>query len=58
MTDIVEKNVSVIKRHDITLYGGNQQYEVVLRPLTDEHLPALYNGMRTPRCFIGQRVMT
>ena len=48
MTDIVEKNVSVIKRHDITLYGGNQQYEVVLRPLTDEHLPVLYQWNADP----------
>lgn len=31
----------VIKSHDITLYGGNN-YEIVLKPLSDEHLPLLY----------------
>lgn len=31
----------IIKSHDITLYGGNE-YDIVLRPLSDEHLPLLY----------------
>ncbi len=38
----------VIQSHDITLYGGNGNYDVVLRPLTDEHLPLLYKWMADP----------
>lgn len=34
--------MSIIKTHDITLYGGNDTYKIVLRPLSDEHLPYLY----------------
>ncbi len=33
--------MSIIKTHDITLYGGNDE-EIVLRPLSDKHLPLLY----------------
>lgn len=33
--------MSIIKTHDITLYGGND-IDVVLRPLCDAHLPLLY----------------
>lgn len=33
--------MSVIKTHDITLYGGNN-ISIVLRPLCDDHLPYLY----------------
>ena len=32
--------MSIIKTHDITLYGGNDR-DIVLRPLCDEHLPLL-----------------
>lgn len=34
--------MSIIKTHNITLYGGNEIYKIVLRPLSDEHLPLLY----------------
>jgi len=34
--------MSIIKSHDITLYGGNDEYDIILRPLSDEHLPLLY----------------
>lgn len=33
--------MSIIKTHDITLYGGSKN-RIVLRPLCDEHLPFLY----------------
>lgn len=31
--------MSIIREHDITLYGSN---DVILKPLTDNHLPLLY----------------
>ena len=34
--------MSIIKLHSITLYGGNEEYKIALRPLSDEHLPYLY----------------
>lgn len=34
--------MSIITPHTIKLYGGNEQYEIVLCSLTDEHLPYLY----------------
>lgn len=40
--------MSIIRTHDITLLGGNDQYEIVLRPLTDEHLPYLYKWASDP----------
>jgi len=40
--------MSIIKSHDIILYGGNNQYEIVLRPLTDEDLPYLYKWNSDP----------
>lgn len=33
--------MQVIKSHDITLCGGNDK-RIVLKPLSDEHLPFLY----------------
>lgn len=39
--------MSVIKSHDITLYGGNK-HEIILRPLSDEHLPLLYKWNADP----------
>jgi len=33
--------MSIIKTHDVTLYGGND-VDIVLRPLCDDHLPLLY----------------
>ena len=34
--------VKQYKSHDITLCGGNDEYKVMLCPLSDEHLPYLY----------------
>ena len=34
--------MSIIKSHDVTLYGGNEKYDIILKPLCDEHLPLLY----------------
>ena len=40
--------MSVIQSHHITLYGGNDAYKVILRPLSDEHLPYLYKWNSDP----------
>lgn len=40
--------MSIIKTHDVTLYGGNAQYQIVLRPLSDEYLPDLYRWNADP----------
>ncbi|GHU78822.1 hypothetical protein FACS1894191_0310 [Clostridia bacterium] len=40
--------MSVITTHDTTLYGGNDEYGIVLRPLCDEHLPLLYKWSADP----------
>ncbi len=37
-----------IIQHDVTLYGGNDAYQIVLRPLSDEHLPYLYQWNADP----------
>ncbi len=37
--------MSIIQTHDITLYGGSG---IVLRPLSDEHLPYLYKWCADP----------
>lgn len=39
--------MSIIKNHDITLYGGNG-IDIILRPLCDEHLPLLYKWCADP----------
>ena len=39
--------MSIIKTHDVTLYGGNEE-DIVLRPLRDEHLPLLYRLNAAP----------
>jgi len=40
--------MSIIKTHDITLHGGNCN-AIVLRPLSDEHLPLLYQWNSDPK---------
>lgn len=40
--------MSIIKSHDVTLYGGNDAYRIILRPLSDEHLPYLYKWNSNP----------
>lgn len=39
--------MSIIKTHDITLYGGSGS-DIVLRPLCDDHLPYLYKWCADP----------
>ena len=34
--------MSIIKSHDIILYGSTGNYDIIMRPLCDEHLPFLY----------------
>jgi RimJ/RimL family protein N-acetyltransferase len=34
--------MNIITSHNITLYGGTSEHRIILRPLTDEHLPFLY----------------
>ena len=46
-TDKKEPYVSVIKAHATTLYGGTK-HDIVLRPLSDEHLPLLYKWNADP----------
>ena len=40
--------MSIIKTHDVTLYGGTGEYDVILRPLCDDHLPLLYKWNADP----------
>lgn len=40
--------MSAIKIHDVTLHGGNEKYNIILRPLSDEHLPYLYKWNSDP----------
>lgn len=40
--------MSIIRSHDIILHGGNDMYKVILRPLSDEHLPYLYKWNSDP----------
>lgn len=40
--------MSIIKQHNITLSGGNTEYHILLKPLTDEHLPYLYRWNADP----------
>lgn len=47
-----------IIQHDLTLYGGNDAYQIVLRPLSDEHLPYLYQWNADPEVLIGRKETT
>lgn len=40
--------MSIIKTHDVTLYGSTGEYDIILRPLCDEHLPLLYKWCANP----------
>lgn len=40
--------MSIIKTHNITLYGGTDDIDIVLRPLCDEHFPLLYKWNADP----------
>jgi len=40
--------MSIIKTHDVTLYGSTGDYKIVLRPLCDDDLPLLYKWGADP----------
>ena len=40
--------MSIIKTHDITLYGSAGEYDIILRPLCDDHLPLLHKWNADP----------
>ena len=40
--------MSIIRSHNITLFGGNEAYKIALRPLSDAHLPYLYQWNADP----------
>ena len=40
--------MSIIKPHNVILYGGNDTYKIVLRPLSDKDLPYLYKWNSDP----------
>lgn len=40
--------MSIIKTHNITLYGKTDHFEIVLKPLSDEHLLLLYKWCADP----------
>ena len=40
--------MGIIKQHNITLSGGTDKYQILLKPLTDEHLPYLYKWNSDP----------
>ena len=40
--------MSIIKTHDVTLHGSTGDYDVILRPLCDAHLPFLYKWNADP----------
>jgi RimJ/RimL family protein N-acetyltransferase len=42
-----KEDMSIIKTHDVTLYGRNKT-SIVLRPLCDDHLPYLYKWCADP----------
>jgi len=39
--------MSIIKSYNITLYGGSK-HDIILKPLSDEHLPLLYKWYADP----------
>jgi len=41
--------MSIIKTHNITLYGNAGEYDIVLRPLCDDHLQFLYKWGADPK---------
>lgn len=40
--------MSIIKTHDVTLYGYTGDYDIIMRPLCDAHLPFLYKWSADP----------
>ena len=40
--------LNIIKTHHITLFGKTDKYDIVLKPLNDEHLPLLYKWCADP----------
>lgn len=50
--------MSIIKSHNITLYGGNDEYKIILRPLSDNYLPLLYKWNSDPEVLYWSEGMT
>lgn len=48
--------MSIIKSHNITLYGGNDEYKIILRPLSDNYLPLLYKWNSDPEVLYWSEV--
>ena len=40
--------MSIIQSHTVTLYGGNDEFKIILRPLSDDYLPYLYRWNADP----------
>lgn len=40
-------HIPIISSHNVTLYGGNE-HNIILKPLSDEHLPLLYKWNADP----------
>ena len=40
--------MSIIRSHNVTLTGGNEEYKIILRPLSDEDFPFLYRWNSDP----------
>ena len=40
--------MSIIKPHNVTLYGSAGEYSIILRPMCDDHLPLLYQWNADP----------
>jgi RimJ/RimL family protein N-acetyltransferase len=40
--------MSIIKIHHVTLHGKTNQFDITLKPLSDEHLPLLYQWCADP----------
>lgn len=47
--------MNIIHSHDITLYGGTDEYDMILRPLTDEHLLILYEWHTDPDLYWAEK---
>jgi len=42
------KKENIIKEHNVTLYGALREHTITLRPLSDDHLPLLYEWNTDP----------
>jgi len=40
--------INIIKEHNVTLHGALREHTIILRPLSDDHLPLLYKWNTDP----------